>query len=319
MRLPRLLGVLALAGAALAACSSAAPNASVASAVARDPSAAYAPTSAQHPACGWKSRTSYRHVVWIWMENRSYQQVLGNGGATRLKSYADRCGVATNYRAISHPSLPNYIAATSGSTHGISSDCDPSSCPVSGTSLYAQAGAKGGGGWAGYAENMTRPCDTASYNSYAARHNPAVYYTALRSQCRRRDLAMGGTSGRFATALTSNRLPAFSFVTPNLCDDGHDCSTATADKWLGYWLGRIVRSPTYRAGHTAVFVTWDEGETSTNQVATVVVAPTVRPGTRAGQRFTHYSLLRTTEQLLGFPPIGAAARAASMQTAFRLR
>lgn len=252
------------------------------------------------------------------MENRSYRQVLGTGGASPLRSYAVRCGVATDYRAITHPSLPNYIAATSGSTHGITSDCDPSGCPVGGTSVFGQAGANGKGGWAAYAEDMARPCDRASYDSYAARHNPAVYYTALGGECRRRDLGMGGTKGRFAAALAHDRLPAFTFVTPNLCDDGHDCSTTIAEAWIGYWLGRIVRSPTYRAGHTVVFVTWDEGETAGNQVATVVVAPTVPQGLRVGRRFTHYSLLRTTEELLGLPLLGAAAQARSMRAAFHL-
>jgi hypothetical protein len=250
------------------------------------------------------------------MENRSYQQVLGPGGASRLQTYAHKCGVATNYDAISHPSLPNYIAATSGSTHGITSDCDPSSCPVSGPSLFGQA--SGHGGWLSVAENMAHPCDQASYGEYAARHNPAVYYTGLRSQCRKRDVAMGGVHGRFSRRLKSGRLPAFTFITPNLCDDGHDCATATADKWLGYWLARIVASPRYRAADTAVFVTWDEGTTDSNQVATVVIAPTVPAGTRSARRFTHYSLLRTTEQLLHVPPLGGARSAASMRTAFHL-
>src|SRR5689334_23299682 len=120
--------------------------------------------------CGQSSHATYSHVIWIWMENRSYGQVLGSsGGAPHLASYAKECGVATNYDAITHPSLPNYIAATSGSTQGISSDCDPSTCPVSGPSLYSQLDASGSG-WAAYAEDMQRPCDQDSYDHYAARH-----------------------------------------------------------------------------------------------------------------------------------------------------
>jgi hypothetical protein len=129
---------------------------------------------------------------------------------------------------------------------------------------------------------------------------------------------MGGTTGRFARHLAAGHLPGFTFITPNLCDDGHDCATSTADSWLGYWLNRITGSTLYRAGKTVVFVTWDEGETSSNQVATVVIGPTVTPGTRSHRHFTHYSLLRTTEDLLHVGHLGAAASAASMRNAFNL-
>jgi hypothetical protein len=162
---------------------------------------------------------------------------------------------------------------------------------------------------------MQTACDRASYGRYAARHNPAVYFPAIRDACLHRDLAMGGASGRFAQMLQDKTLRPFTFITPNLCHDGHDCSTATADSWLGTWLDRIVASPTYAAGHTAVFVTWDEGlDGSTNRVATVVVAPSVTPGTRSATRYTHYSLLRTTEELLRLPLLGAAANAHSMRS-----
>lgn len=268
--------------------------------------------------CGRRASTRYRHVVWIWMENRSYSAVLGTGGAApRLAAYAHACGVATDYWAVTHPSLPNYLAATSGSTGGVTSDCDPTSCPQSRPSLFGQVAASGRR-WRGYAENMATRCDRASYDGYAARHNPAVYFTPIRARCLRWDVPMGGSSGAFARALAAPSLPAFAFVTPNLCHDGHDCSTATADRWLGLWLGRIVASPAYRAGNTVVFVTWDEGAGSDNRVATVVIGPTVHPGTRFGRRCTHYSLLRTTEQLLGLRLLGHAATARGMLRAFNL-
>ena len=284
-------------------------------------STGFASTGREAP-CGWEKQSAYRHVIWIWMENRSYTQVLGKtGDASRLASYAKACGTATNYDAISHPSLPNYIAATSGSTHRIASDCSPTDCPVPGNSLFSQLDRSGGGGgWSTYAENMTQPCDRGAYDGYAAKHNPAVYYTALIESCRAHDLAMGGTSGRFARHLAAGHLPGFTFVVPNLCDDGHDCSTATADSWLGSWLNRITASPIYRAGKTVVFVTWDENDYSpgANQVATVVIAPTVAPGTRSHRHFTHYSLLRTTEALLHLGYLGAASTAHGMRAAFNL-
>src|SRR5436853_5596916 len=96
--------------------------------------------SAGQAPCGrGGSAAQYTRVIWIWMENRSYSQVLGpSGGAPRLASYARRCGVATSYYAITHPSLPNYLAAVSGSTGGITTDCSPTSCPQGRTTIFRQ-------------------------------------------------------------------------------------------------------------------------------------------------------------------------------------
>jgi phospholipase C len=287
------------------------------SAALRSPGANAAAAPANHP-CGRTAQASYRHVVWIWMENRSYSSVLGNSGqAPGLAAYAKQCGVATNYHAVAHPSLPNYVAAVAGGTHGITSDCDPGTCPVRHNSLFAQV-TRAGGEWRSYAESMSTPCDHRSYGRYAARHNPAVYFPPIARQCGSHDVALGAANGPFAHQLASNQLPGFTFVTPNLCDDGHDCSTRIADNWLSGWLGRIVASPAYRAGRTVVFVTWDEGDGSANRVATVVIGPSVAPGTRVGQRFSHYSLLRTTEEILGLPKLGHAATASSMRSSFGL-
>ena len=252
------------------------------------------------------------------MENRTYTSVLGNGSASpSLTSYAAKCGLATASYAVTHPSLPNYLAATSGSTGGVTSDCSPGSCPQNRRSLFAQI-QSAGKQWRAYVESMPSNCSAASSGTYAVKHNPAVYFTPVHARCRSWDVPMGGSSGAFATALTHSALPAFSFVTPNMCHDGHDCSTSTADSWLGTWLGRITASPAYRAGDTAVFVTWDEGVGSDQHIATVVLAPTVPRGLRSTTRFTHYSLLRTTEDLLGLPRLGSATGARSMQSAFHL-
>ena len=85
-------------------------------------------------------------------------------------------------------------------------------------------------------------------------------------------------------------------------------------------MPEILRSGEYAAGRTAVFLTWDEDDgSSSNHIATLVIAPHVRPGTRSPAAFDHYSLLRTTEDLLGLPTnLGAAARAPSMRQAFGL-
>jgi hypothetical protein len=245
------------------------------------------------------------------MENRSYDDVLGAGhSAPRLASYAKNCGLATNYQAITHPSLPNYLAATSGSTGGVTSDCGPSECPQQRDSIFGQLD-RAGLQWRTYAEAMPTPCNTTAQGKYATKHNPAVYFTPVRARCKAWDLPM--SSARF------DRLTAFTFIEPDICDDGHDCSTRYADTWLGAMLDRLTHSPSYRNGDVAVFVTWDEGIGANQHIATAVISPGVPRGTTSARAFTHYSLLRTTEALLGLSPLGAAKSAADMRAAFRLR
>jgi len=272
--------------------------------------------------CGWAARPPARwdHVIWIWMENESYSQVVGSPSAPYLSTLAGECGIATDYSAVSHPSLPNYIAATSGSTWGIADDGPPASHPVSRPSIFTQVRAEGST-WRSYEESMPSNCDLASSGAYAVKHNPAAYFTGIRAACTRWDVPLGTiTSGPFASDLRRKRFPIFAFVTPNLCHDMHDCSVATGDAWLRRWVALIVASPEYRSGKTVLFITFDEGAGS-NRVATVVVSPSTRAATRSSTSFDHYSLLKTTEALLGMSGRLVHAGDSSthdMRTAFHL-
>jgi phosphatidylinositol-3-phosphatase len=269
--------------------------------------------------CGAGTAPHYRHVVWIWLENEDFGSVVGAPQAPYENRLAQECGLATNYDAVSHPSLPNYLAATGGSTFGITDDGDPSVHQLTGASIFSQVEAAGLT-WGAYAESMPSVCALTGTDLYAPRHNPAVYYVGIRPSCAVHDVALGtATSGPWASAIAAGTLPSFSFVTPNLCDDGHDCSVATADQWLAQFLGAVFSSPAYQAQDTVVFVTYDEGTGPVNQVATIVVGPSVVPGTMSATAFSHYSLLRTTEELLGLTPLGEAQQATSMIAAFGLR
>jgi phosphatidylinositol-3-phosphatase len=256
-------------------------------------------------------------VVWIWFENKA--PVVGSSAAPTFTSLAAACGLATDYHAITHPSLPNYLAATGGSTFGVSDDNPPSSHPIGAASIFSQV-RSAGREWRSYQESMPAPCALSDAGTYAVRHNPAAYFTGIRTDCASWDVPMGSTSsGAFESDLANDRLPAFTFVTPNLCNDMHDCSVSTGDGWLKAWLPRIVSSPAYGRGRTAVIVTFDEDDrTAGNLVSTIVVAPSVPAATVSGQAFDHYSLLRTTEEMLGLGQIANAATAASMRSTFHL-
>jgi phosphatidylinositol-3-phosphatase len=168
---------------------------------------------------------------------------------------------------------------------------------------------------------MKGNCNLGTSGRYAVKHNPAAYYVgdSDRAACRTDDIPLGSLqSGALRRDIDASTLPAFAFVTPNLCNDTHDCSVRTGDSWLATWIPRIVNGPNFRAGNTLVVLTWDEGVGGANQIPTVVVGPTVRPGTVASVRLDHYALLRTTEDLLGVGRLGAAASAPSLAVAFGL-
>jgi phosphatidylinositol-3-phosphatase len=255
-------------------------------------------------------------VIWIFMENHSYSQIVSSRSAPYIGSLARGCGLATNYRAVAHPSLPNYVAATSGGTWGIADDDPPPSHRLAVRSIFQQARTA-----ASYEESMPSSCAQASSGDYAVKHNPEAYFTPIRARCNANNVPLGtASSGALLTALATGSLPAFSFVTPNVCNDMHDCPVETGDGWLKTWVPKITAGRDYLAGKTVLFVTWDENDGSRgNRVATIVVSPYTAPGTRSGSPFSHYSLLRTTEELLGIRRhLGQAARAASMRSAFGL-
>jgi phosphatidylinositol-3-phosphatase len=266
--------------------------------------------------CGTGGRAPGRwdHVVWIVFENKTYSQIVGSADAPYINSIAKECGSAANFHAEAHPSLPNYIAMTSGSTQGIGDDDDPSAHPLGVPSIFSQLG----GGWRALEESMPSKCDLSNSGQYAVRHNPAAYYTNTRTACHAQDVPLAGAP---------NLSARFTFITPNLCHDMHSSSCASdatgqvrvGDQWLAGFLPSVLSSSQYRAGRTAVFITWDEDDYSSGQrIATFVVAPSVPRGAAPAARFDHYSLLRTTEQMLGLPAIGQATGAASMLHAFRL-
>jgi hypothetical protein len=291
---------------------------------------AASPAAAASGPCGTATLPhAYHHVIWIWMENHSFSDIIGNTSqAPYINSIASHCGLATNYHNTTHPSLPNYLAATSGIAQGslpvtTYTDCNVSViCDMTVGSVFGQ-----GESWKAYEESMPSNCDKSNSGEYAARHNPAVYYTSL-SGCSSKDVPYT----KLATDLADSALPAFSFITPNLIDDMHDGTIAQGDAWLARNLPVILNSPQYRSGTTAVFVTWDEGSggypiedcdnsgvTDTScKVPTIVISPTTPAGTKSGTFFDHYSLLGTTEQLLGLPRLASASSATTMTAAFHL-
>jgi phosphatidylinositol-3-phosphatase len=252
------------------------------------------------PAGARGHRHTIRHVVWIVMENKDYSSVIGPGAAPFINRLAHTYGLATAYSAISHPSLPNYIALTSGSDQGISDDSGPSSHRLNVPSIFSQLP---GGASRSLEQGMPSNCATGDSGEYAVRHNPETYYTNLGTECRRYDVPFGSRP---------NLSARFTFVTPNLINDMHDGSIGDGDRFLQSYIPALMATPQYRARNTVIFIIWDENEGSGgNQVPCIVISPFTHR-VRDRTHYTHYSLLRTTEALLGLPFLGNARSATSM-------
>lgn len=259
--------------------------------------------------CGTTGRAParWRHVVWIILENHGTASLTNPVSAPYLSSLGADCGVATNVQAVTHPSLPNYIALTAGSTLGVADSAGPDVHQLGGPTIFSQLGR---GGWKVFAESMPAPCSRQNAGRYAVRHNPATYFVRLAAQCPDRDVPLPPRPWLGAR---------LTMIVPDLVHGMHDSSVAEGDAFLAALVPKLLASPQYRAGGTAVFITVDEDEgTAANVVPTFVVAPTVRPGTTVTRRFTHYSLLRTTEQMLGVGLLRGAKSARGMRRAFNL-
>jgi len=256
------------------------------------------------------SRSS--HIVVIVMENKENSDILGSSSAPYANRLARRYGVATQSYAITHPSLPNYLALTSGATDGINSDC--TSCRVSATNLVDQLEQRGIS-WKAYLEGVPSACFTgAGAGGYAKRHNPFIYYTDIAGSSSRCGRLVGFNA--LASDLRSQQLPTFAWITPNLCDDTHDCGVGSGDAFLARTVPALRRELGPRG---FIVITWDEGSSNAGccraarggHVATIVVGPTVRQGARDASPVDHYGVLATVEQALGLPALAGAASASA--------
>lgn len=252
-------------------------------------------------------------VLVVIEENHSLSQMQSQ--MPYAYSLAKQYGYASNYTAITHPSLPNYLAIAGGSTFGVTDDSYPSAHKIGSKSVFSAAISTGRTAKT-YNETMPSNCYLSNSGSYAVRHNPWAYFssTTERSRCRSYDKPFTA----FAGDVSAGALPNVGMVTPNVCHDAHDCSLATADSWLKNTMTKVFNGPDWKAGRLAVVLTADEDDSSQgNKVLTAVIHPSQshRVVTTA---LTHYSLTGLLCDVAHAPRLGAGATAPSMRTAFAL-
>lgn len=233
-----------------------------------------------------------------------------------LNHLAKRNSVATDYTAMTHPSLPNYLAMMSGSTFGISDDGYPSAHPLPGPTVFDQA-LKSGKTAKTYAESMPSNCDRSDSYPYAVKHNPWAYFTHSRRRCNRHDVPLGSPTQGLHHDITHATLPNVGLVVPNLLHDGHDAPLSTANAWLSTWMPQVLAGPDFTSGRLTVIVTADEDDqTAGNKVATVVMHAGMHHR-RVTTPLNHYSLTGYIEHVLGVPRLRHAKR--GFARAFHLR
>jgi hypothetical protein len=253
----------------------------------------------------------FAHAVVIVFENKESESVLGNAAAPTFNRLGRDYATLSRYYGVAHPSLPNYLALVSGSTHGITSDC--TSCLVGGRSL---AGTLAGAhrSWKTYAEGLPRPGFTgASAGRYAKKHDPFLYFREVvtRPAWRSRVVPLAALRGD----LRRGRLPDFALVVPDLCHSMHDCPVATGDQWLAAVVPPLLQLP-----DTVVFVVFDEGTTdvrSGGHIPALALGTAVRPGSRYDAVTSHCGLLRTIEDAWSLPRLGCSARVGPITAVWR--
>jgi phospholipase C len=286
LRMPRRVAAITLLPVMCSACA-AAPVPAPSTAVAVTPT-----TSAPAPAVS--PTTQPVRVAVIVMENHGYDQVVG---LPYIRTLASASATLTNYHASSHPSLPNYLALTSGSTWGIGDD----GYHVLPAQDVGDQLTTAGIPWRAYMEGMGSDCKD-NEGAYAVKHDPFAYYGG---RCQSSVVPFSA----LATDLSGPTPPRFIWITPNLCHDMHDCSPALGDAWLRTTVPSILGSPAMSNG--VLFITWDEDDGGGGNRVLTLVLGSKAPASPA-RPYSHPSLLAAVEDLLGLPRLPATTGVAAI-------
>jgi phosphatidylinositol-3-phosphatase len=276
-------------------------------------------------ACGGKSSTSiqappiqttspasqptFKEVVLVVEENHSYSEVIGNSSMPYLNGLALQYGLATQYFANAHPSLPDYLVLTTGLTETFD---DNFTGTIKDDNVVREL-VKDGKSWKSYAESLP----STGYigpdsNLYARRHNPLTYLSDVQDDTTQAANIVPFT--QFATDLANDALPQYSFIEPNLINDAHDGSLAKADDWLKTNIAPLIASPSFQSGGLLI-ITFDEGNQADvnhggGQVPTLIIASNVKAGFQSQTSYQHQSTLRLILASSGvstFPGLAATA------------
>jgi len=231
------------------------------------------------------------HIFYIMMENHSSSQIIGNtADAPYINQLANTYGIATHYYGVTHPSLPNYLAAISGNFQGIWDDCSAGSSVIcspesfgpgltqseyasasnrphlfSGPTIVDQLEAHHLS-WKAYMQSMPSVGYTGdSYGNYAQKHDPFMYFANIRDNPARMQQIVPFT--QFQPDMQAGKIANFVWITPDLCNDMHGASVcgsydgliAQGDSFIHTVVQQIMSSVAWQNG-AAIIITWDEND-----------------------------------------------------------
>ncbi len=247
----------------------------------------------------------------IVLQAREVSDVVGTAAAPRITQLAQRYGTATQAYATARPELLDYMELLTGTTGGFTTDC--ATCDIGYVPTFIDQIAKESVGWRAYMDGLPQACDTrATVGSYVRLHNPFAYSNQLRltpSNCQRVvPLSL------LATDLEAKAVPAFVWISPDLCDGGKACSTTTSDEWLAGIVDEVQHSDWYRDDGVIV-VTWDQGTTTAGccsraaggHIPLIVISDALRSGMHVDTPVDQAGVLRSLEDVYGVPHLGDAA------------
>jgi phospholipase C len=256
-----------------------------------------------------RSVPEFSHIFVIVMENKEAGQISGSDDAPYFNALASTYASAAEYHGITHPSLPNYIAMTSGDTF-VTTNC--TDCTVAEDNLASQIDVSGRT-WKAYMESMPGPCFLGDAPPlYMQKHNPFIYFNSVRNNPEMCNRVVPLT--QLSADIEADAVPEFVWITPDMCSDTHDCPIRTGDDWLKLWVPKILATEAWQEDGV-LFITYDEGTSlegcctyaAGGRIATLVISPLGKPGYVSNVPYDHYSLLRTIETAWGLPLLGKAA------------
>lgn len=280
---------------------------------------------------GGSGLPAFNHVFIVLEENHSYSDVIGSSSMPYLNGLASANGLATQYYADAHPSLPNYFELTVGEGTAITGTEGDSYSGVVTQDNVVRALTAAGKTWKSYAESLpsTGYLGTDS-GAYLQHHNPFVYFSDVQGNSTQARNIVAFT--QLATDLANNSLPDYAFIVPNVNDDAHNCPVgmttctsgqmlAAADQWLSTNIAPLLASSAFQ--NSLLIVVFDEAEDTDTEnggghVPAVIVSPLAKPGYQSTTLYQHESTLRLMMEGLGVTDLpGAAATAPEMTEFFK--
>ncbi|KAF9378771.1 hypothetical protein CPB97_009376 [Podila verticillata] len=245
---------------------------------------------------------AFDHIFIIFLENTDYAKAATDAALT---AFVPQGVLLDQYSGVTHPSEPNYIAASGGDYFGLNDD-DFHAIPDTYKTIVDLLETKGLS-WRAYQEDAPTACFTDFQNNglYFRKHNPFIIYDSIAKNATRCANVVPAT--QLQTDLAAGHMPNYSFYTPNMINDGHNTTVADASKWLTGFLPPLLENKTFN-NNTLVVVTFDETENYKiqNRVFTILLGDVVASikNTTDSTYYTHYSLLSTVENNWGLGNLG---------------